>query len=245
MTYARIDDNFPEHPKVRARSLAARWVHLRAICYASRLLTDGFVPAESATEWGRGAARELVEAGMWEAVDGGFQIVGYLDHNDSRAQVEERRAKDAERKRRGRDSGVDSEQDSDRTPSGVPRGIRRDSPSGDVEEFQGSSASKSGTIPPGVGTAFEDFWAAYPLHDDPRRAQKAFAAALQRAPVEDIIAGAERYRDDPNRDPEFTKLAVSWLEADAWANGPLPDRNGPRPSRHPLDQIAARAMGSR
>jgi hypothetical protein len=49
-----------------------------------------------------------------------------------------------------------------------------------------------------------------------RAAQKAFLAALKRATAEDVIAGAERYRDDPQRKPDFTKHATTWLNGDCW-----------------------------
>jgi hypothetical protein len=71
---------------------------------------------------------------------------------------------------------------------------------------------------------FNQFWAAYPLKKDKRVAFKAFERALKRASIEDIVAGAERYRDDPNREDAFTKYPQGWLNADAWENGPLPAR---------------------
>ena len=50
-------------------------------------------------------------------------------------------------------------------------------------------------------------------------------AAVKKVNPERIIAGALRYRDDPNRDPAFTKYPGTWLRAEAWNNGPLPARN--------------------
>lgn len=76
--------------------------------------------------------------------------------------------------------------------------------------------------------AFEDFWNVYPKKADKRAALKAWEKATKRAGKGTIEAGAERYRDDPNREDEFTKNAATWLNADAWANEPLPDRNNRR-----------------
>ena len=78
----------------------------------------------------------------------------------------------------------------------------------------------------GDAAAFAAFWAAYPRRDDKPAALRAFVKALTRtndnpAP---IVAGARRYRDDPNRDPGFTKLPATWLNNDCWENGPLPSR---------------------
>jgi hypothetical protein len=69
---------------------------------------------------------------------------------------------------------------------------------------------------------FEQFWKTYPKKDDKPLAKRSFEKALNRATIDVIVAGAERYRDDPNRDPAYTKNASTWLNADAWENGPLP-----------------------
>jgi biotin operon repressor len=79
------------------------------------------------------------------------------------------------------------------------------------------------------GTRFADFWQAYPRHDDRRRAENAWKSARRRADPAEIVAGAARYRDDPNREQAFTKQPATWLNADAWGNDPLPARNGRAP----------------
>jgi hypothetical protein len=75
-----------------------------------------------------------------------------------------------------------------------------------------------------LNKAFATFWAVYPKKDDKPLAKRSFEKALKRASVEVIVAGAERYRDDPNREDLFTKNPSTWLNADAWENGPLPSR---------------------
>jgi hypothetical protein len=69
---------------------------------------------------------------------------------------------------------------------------------------------------------FNQFWAVYPKKQDKALAKRSFEKAITRASFDDIIAGAEQYRDDPNRDPLFTKNPSTWLNADAWENDPLP-----------------------
>lgn len=71
---------------------------------------------------------------------------------------------------------------------------------------------------------FESFWNLYPKKVDKRLAEKSFQKARKRATLEVILSGAERYRDDPNRLPEFTKNPSTWLNADAWENAPEPPR---------------------
>jgi hypothetical protein len=71
---------------------------------------------------------------------------------------------------------------------------------------------------------FDLFWSIYPKKDDKPLAIRAFKKAVERARVDVIVAGAERYRDDPNRELAFTKNPSTWLNADAWENGPLAPR---------------------
>lgn len=65
---------------------------------------------------------------------------------------------------------------------------------------------------------FEEFWNNYPRKIDRGKAFRAFKSALKRAKFEDILAGAIAYRNDPTRNPDFTKYPASWLNADSWEN---------------------------
>jgi hypothetical protein len=71
---------------------------------------------------------------------------------------------------------------------------------------------------------FDDFWSKYPRKVGKQAAQKAFLKAIKVAPVEEILAGAERYANDPNRVDTFTAHPTTWLNAGRWADGPLPER---------------------
>ena len=65
---------------------------------------------------------------------------------------------------------------------------------------------------------FDEFWTAYPRKIDKAKAFKAFRSALKRTKFEDILAGVIAYRNDPKRDPEFTKYPATWLNNDSWEN---------------------------
>jgi hypothetical protein len=77
---------------------------------------------------------------------------------------------------------------------------------------------------------FELWWKVFPIRKDKRKALKAWRNALRRAgasPEEakaQLIAGAIRYRDDPNRSDEYSKYAEGWLNGDRWLDDPLPAR---------------------
>lgn len=105
MTWVRLDDQFPEHPKVLRVGPEAAWLHVSALCYCARQLTDGFVPAPAL---GRLAdvknptalAARLVEEGLWLLATDGWHINDYLAYNPSREKVQEQRKATAERKER-------------------------------------------------------------------------------------------------------------------------------------------------
>jgi len=63
---------------------------------------------------------------------------------------------------------------------------------------------------------FERFWTIYPVKRDKGHAARAFASALKRASLDDILAGASRYAADPARDPTKSKYAEGWLSGDRW-----------------------------
>lgn len=67
---------------------------------------------------------------------------------------------------------------------------------------------------------FDTFWSVYPIKKDKPAARRAFEKALKRTDLETLVDGAKRYRDDPNREPRFTKYPATWLNNDGWDNGP-------------------------
>ncbi len=106
MTWIKIDDSFPDHPKIIGLSNEAFRTHIHGLCYCGRFLTDGFIPSAALPKIGSlEAVRELVEAGLWsdEGTADGFLIYGYLDHQTSKKQVEEKRESMRERQKRYRE----------------------------------------------------------------------------------------------------------------------------------------------
>lgn len=93
MTWVRIDDQMPDHPKVAGLTSDAFRLHITGLCYASRHLTDGDIPRAMIDRWGvrhaDRAAHELCSAGLWVEIPTGWRIHDYLEHQRSKAQVEE------------------------------------------------------------------------------------------------------------------------------------------------------------
>src|SRR3989442_1137875 len=94
--WVKLDDSFAEHPKILALSDAAFRLHVRALCYCGRYLTDGLIPRSFVG--GSRAWRELLAAGLWDThAEGGWQIHDWLDYQPTRDAVTQRRETDRER----------------------------------------------------------------------------------------------------------------------------------------------------
>ncbi len=108
--------------------------------------------------------------------------------------------------------------------------------------------------PKDMAGTFEEFWSVYPRREKPATARKAWAGAIKKVSPDQIIRAAERYRDDPNREKAYTQHPASWLNAESWADDPLPSRIGhhvPTPdaprmskSRQNSDRVFERMMAS-
>jgi hypothetical protein len=125
MTWVRIDDQFPDHPKVVAAGPLAGWLAVCGLCYCNRNLTDGFIPRavahrltsfehigietggdgqtfavgdDASCEW---MAQVLVEHGIWREVAGGYAIHDYGEYQLSKAEILELRSKKAAAGRAG------------------------------------------------------------------------------------------------------------------------------------------------
>lgn len=107
MAWVRLDERFPEHPKVLAVGGDAAWLHVCAIAYSNRNETDGFVPnnairALTDRRQPTKLAAALISAGLWEQADHGYVIHDYLEYQPSRIQREAEREKARERMAKNR-----------------------------------------------------------------------------------------------------------------------------------------------
>ena len=125
MTWIKIDDDFPEHPKVKKAGPDAAWLYVAGLCHAGKFLTDGFIDAEIVEDLTKlrnykKAAEALVRVGFWDVVEGGYQIHDYLEHQKSRGDVEKEReaARQRQAARRAKSRGV-SQRDTAVTTGGV------------------------------------------------------------------------------------------------------------------------------
>lgn len=72
---------------------------------------------------------------------------------------------------------------------------------------------------------FARFWSIYPRKEGKAAARIAWTKATRKRDAEVIIAGAVRYRDDPNREAPYTAHASTWLNGERWEDEALPERS--------------------
>ena len=76
-----------------------------------------------------------------------------------------------------------------------------------------------------IENEFDSFWSNYPKKVDKGAALRAFRRAIKKTEATVVIAGAKAYAEDPNLpEKQFIKNPATWLNAEAWSNGPLPKR---------------------
>lgn len=133
MSWIRIDDNMADHPKVMGLgNLAplALGLQMRALCWASRHLTDGYLPKEclpslvmdldAKADW----PAAMVKAGLWEKTGDGYTIHDYLMYNPSREETLAARKRNADRQRKFRNGGSNGAVTRDNNvSSGVSNGV--------------------------------------------------------------------------------------------------------------------------
>lgn len=183
MTWVKLDDHFPDHPKIAsAGPLAMAW-HVAALCYCSRHLTDGHIPTRVArslidltgctetTETGNTyqlqpavLIERLVDSGAWHKEPDGYRLHDFLEYNPARSAVLAER--EAAKQRMGKRRKPNTEQSS-----------------GEVRANNG----RSSTTP-----------SPYPIVTNSSSTTKEHASTDQRIPDALELIATRRLRDAPN-----------------------------------------------
>ncbi|MFE7315643.1 hypothetical protein ACFU7T_21565 [Streptomyces sp. NPDC057555] len=127
--WAKLDDGFHSHPKVRKAGNAAVGLFARLLSYAGQHMTNGIVVGALARDYGTAPQlRKLTAVGLLhehghgcgtcvQPDPGDYVVHDFLDSNPSRAQIKQARDKDARRKRseRNREPAQPRNRDESRT----------------------------------------------------------------------------------------------------------------------------------
>ncbi len=108
MPWGKLDDTLYDHPKLDKlgpdrNACVGLWA--RSISWCNRYLTDGMIPAARAEQFADGHPEHLVllvRAHLFDRGRGGYKVHDFLEFNDSKVDVEKRKAASTERQRRHR-----------------------------------------------------------------------------------------------------------------------------------------------
>lgn len=107
--WAKLDDQFFYHPKVRAAGKDGRLLYVAGLVWVAGALTDGFIATTdlqliaAMVEVHPHHSVRLVDVGLWETTPGGWTVHDYHDFNPSAD--DERRKREA-RSTAGRKGGL-------------------------------------------------------------------------------------------------------------------------------------------
>jgi len=92
LPWVRLDENFADHPKVERVGPLAAWLHIAALCYSARHLTDGRIPKAKAVRLvdipdPAEHVSALLSEGIWVENGTDYVIHDYLDYQPSRDSV--------------------------------------------------------------------------------------------------------------------------------------------------------------
>ncbi len=216
MTWVKLDDQFFAHPKVIDLSKDAKLLYLAGLTYCSEHLTDGRIsPAAlrmvaAMVDVGRETAGELVGAGLWEPIDGAYQVHDYLDHQPPAVDVRRKRDDARERMRSLRNGANtdDCSQDVRANNAETSREVRRlevdidIDKELDVEEPPGEDADRA-CAPNGASSALPDpvdwVWDFYKSEIQPEARlcpRDKILTRLKRFTPDELTIGIQNFRDD-------------------------------------------------
>lgn len=104
--FARLDLDYADHPKIVALSDSAFRAHIEMILYSRKYMTDGRITKQVAKRFASESLSELLAndedtPSLIANEDGSYQLHGYADMNETKAEIENRSRVNAENGRRG------------------------------------------------------------------------------------------------------------------------------------------------
>lgn len=255
MPWVKLDDKFHSHPKVMELELPEIGLWTLAASWCADYLTDGEVKKGQIRRLGGtyDLAQKLVEAGLWEPVEGGWQFRDWTEYQPTREAVEAKRDAESEGGSKGNHTrwhvgrGVVSDDCefciAEKSPpqSGEHRVPDR------VNVGPASANHPPEPVPlinnPSSANAHDDefteWWQHYPKKVDKGRAKKAFKAARKKVSLEKLTEAAQMYAQSTrNTEKQYIKNPATWLGAEAWDNEDISPTSKPLKGATPSQPTA-------
>jgi hypothetical protein len=237
MTWIKLDDKTPRHPKIGGLSdKAFRW-WINSICYASEFLTDGVL---SKVFWKRvphGVRAELTKAKLWIFDDPNLVIHDYLEHQQSRQSVENERRR--QRDRRNTDRGT-ADRRTAGTTAGTTSGTTPVRTATTLEVDTDTDKEKDTNTQSVRAARFDVWWTAYPKKTGKTAALKAWTKINPNAAtLERMLSTLEWQRNQPQWTKDhgaYVPNPATYLNQGRWDDEPFFNT----PAESPDDELMAR-----
>lgn len=223
--FFKLHNGFPEHPKAIELSDKAFRQLIEAWCYCSRQLNDGKLTKPLFSKlFSAKSRKEVLSIGFVVETENGYEMHDYLEHQQSAADVENRRIMRAAAGSKGGKAKASNLASATATASPEPQ----QTASKDVADKDTDPDEKEKTPSPATPSRlFAQFWDWYPRKVGKPDAAKAYEKAVKKHGEQVIIAGVERLRLDPNLpEKSFIPHPATWLNREGWTDEPFPARSG-------------------
>ena len=233
MSWIRIDDHTYDHPKHLRAGPEASWLWVVGLCYCSRYLTDGFLDDTVVSRLAAGPggrAQRLVDAGLWDRVEGGYQVHDYHDYQPSSDQVKRRRHNATERVKRWRYDRNNAHGDADVMRATYTAPDPDPDPDPDPKKNVPPVVPQRGTaLMKVLDDGFDRFWSVYPEKKAKAVAKRSWMKLAPDASLVDtIVAAVETQKTWRKFREGFVPLPATWLNQERWNDEPDPVRENPK-----------------
>lgn len=266
MPWVRIDEDFPQHPKLIQAGPLALAMQVAGLCYCNRYLTDGFVPRSAAASllhfegltrrradlqeeeagW-ESVVADLVRSGAWLEVPGGWRIHDYLSYQPSRSEVldERRRRQEAGRKGGQAAAKARAQADAKASPKAAAKAGPKGGPQG-VGVAEAQAKSKPGSVPVPITTPSPNGDGARTGHpaitaffDEAELLGWGDAAALWRGKIAGAVARAAKAGIESELIVDAAREVARRRDLSAWPNILADLQKGEKPGRRPAPKAPA------
>lgn len=235
--WARLDDAILDNPKIIAAGPLGFALHVAAITWCARNLTDGFIPKRRVSQLldlssvqvseatgGRvrhavttdDVAADLAQIGLWHDHGPTWELHDFLEYNHSRAEVlaerEQRRVRVARHRKRRRNAVTNA------TVTGVPVPV----PVPGSQISLPSVTQGDATSPRPTELGFDRFWKTYPKKRHKPDAARAWQGVDGARQLEAILAGVARWTASDAWRRGFVEDPATFLRQRQWEDPPNP-----------------------
>lgn len=218
MAWIKVESSVARNRKFVKAGPGPSWLWLCGLAYCQEGLTDGFIPTEAIDYLGvksaRHLARHLVSAGLWDVIEGGWQVHDYLEHNKPASEV---RRIQADRRDAGANGGKASGEA--RRHGLLPQieaNAKQTANPATATAITAATNSYSGPL----DVAFAAFQAAYPSirRKGGRMVQDAYITQVNRAGHPDVLLTAlESHKTSEQwQTPKLVPGMDTWLNEERW-----------------------------